>query len=172
MNKSHLLDFENLVAVFCSRLMQCQRSLWKHNASNWIAVLIVSLSLIVFSVLFVWLGFGLLVACVRVVYVIGHTCGFPDHEVVNGALLHHGSMCCSRGPLMCMCASAPCLRMSSGNCWDVLLFFYPIRGFTFWFSPACEIWGLRQDVAADLPPRPWKYSRLSYGTIPGELLEM
>ena len=56
-------------------------------------MLIVSLSLIVFSVLFVWLGFGLLVACVRVVYVIGHTCGFPDHEVVNGALLHHGSMC-------------------------------------------------------------------------------
>ena len=56
-------------------------------------MLIVALSLIVFSVLSVWIGFGRRVADVRVVYVILHTSRLPDKELVNGVLLHDGPMC-------------------------------------------------------------------------------
>ena len=55
-------------------------------------MLIVALSLIVFSELSMWIGFGRRVADVRVVYVILHTSRLPN-ELVNGVLLQDGPMC-------------------------------------------------------------------------------
>ena len=49
--------------------------------------------LCIFCALFVWIRFGLFVACVRVVYEIGHTYGFADLEVLNSAVLNHRPLC-------------------------------------------------------------------------------
>ena len=106
--------FRIWVVNFGQRFMLCQLNVWQHNMPFQISVLIVALSLIVFSVWSVCIGFGRRVADVRVVYVILHTSRLPNKVWWTAFYSTTGRCVCSCDFLMRMCISAPWLRMSTG----------------------------------------------------------